>query len=246
MTGSWSSGWASRLRMRRCWWLCPGRASRGHQAVLAMADRQVLTRIRRLLNLEERSMKLTMPEGLGLLGAVVVGASLVLGSQGAQTKPVDDSDKTTRSVPGTAVDDIKDMPDLEDIPPADRPAPAAGTVTHVASKPASPGDPRAIWLFRRDARRLQIQQLPTTPEGVATYRCRGGIEIICNTQKFGTIRMEADEALIKRVERRRDDEPAARVLNGETWFEEADVPMEVHLKGNAVLRQDGRQNGGQR
>ena len=44
------------------------------QAMLAMADRQVLTRIRRLLNLEERSMKLTMPEGLGLLGAVFVGA----------------------------------------------------------------------------------------------------------------------------------------------------------------------------
>ena len=49
-----------------------------------MADRQVLTRIRRLLNLEERSMKLTMPEGLGLLGAVVVGVLLVLGSQAAQ------------------------------------------------------------------------------------------------------------------------------------------------------------------
>ena len=38
-----------------------------------MADRHVLTRIRRLLNLEERSMKLTMPEGLGLLGAIIVG-----------------------------------------------------------------------------------------------------------------------------------------------------------------------------
>ena len=57
-----------------------------------MADRQVLTRIRRLLNLEERSMKLTMPEGLGLLGAVVVGVLLVLGSHAAPPAPVGESE----------------------------------------------------------------------------------------------------------------------------------------------------------
>ena len=60
-----------------------GSNHRHRQVVLAMADRQVLTRIRRLLNLEERSMKLTMPEGLGLLGAVVAGVSLVLELQAA-------------------------------------------------------------------------------------------------------------------------------------------------------------------
>ena len=34
-------------------------------------------------------MKLTMPEGLGLVGAVIVGASLVLGSHAAQSKPAE-------------------------------------------------------------------------------------------------------------------------------------------------------------
>ena len=78
-----------------------GTNGRRHRALLAMADRHVLTRIRRLLNLEERSMRLTMPEGLGLLGAVAVGASLILGSQGAGTKrQLSDSDKMIRSVPG--------------------------------------------------------------------------------------------------------------------------------------------------
>ena len=62
-----------------------GTSHRGRGAVLAMADRQVLTRIRRLLNLEERSMKLTMPEGLGLLGAVVVGDIAGLGIAGGAT-----------------------------------------------------------------------------------------------------------------------------------------------------------------
>ena len=68
----------------------------GHQPVLAMADRQVLTRIRRLLNLEERSMRLTMPEGLGLLGAAVIGISLALGLPAAQLTPVSDSNDETQ------------------------------------------------------------------------------------------------------------------------------------------------------
>ena len=41
-----------------------------------------MTRIRRLFNLEERSMKLSMPEGLGLLGMVLVGISLAIGLRG--------------------------------------------------------------------------------------------------------------------------------------------------------------------
>ena len=58
-----------------------GSSHQGRSAVLAMADRQVLTRIRRLLNLEDRSMKLTMPEGIGLLAALIVGTSLAVGLQ---------------------------------------------------------------------------------------------------------------------------------------------------------------------
>ena len=55
-----------------------GPGQRRRAALLAMADRQVMTRIRRLFNLEDRSMKLTMPEGIGLVGAVIAGAALVL------------------------------------------------------------------------------------------------------------------------------------------------------------------------
>ena len=73
---------------------------RGRGVVLAMADRQVVTRIRRLFNQEERSMKLTMPEGLGLLGAVIVGASVVFGSQAAQPRGVSGPDEINRRVPG--------------------------------------------------------------------------------------------------------------------------------------------------
>ncbi|MGP0065221.1 MAG: M56 family metallopeptidase [Isosphaeraceae bacterium] len=63
------------------------RGGRTAVPVLAMADRQITTRIRRILNMEDRSMKLTMPEGLGLAGAMLVGVSLVLGIQAAPPKP---------------------------------------------------------------------------------------------------------------------------------------------------------------
>jgi beta-lactamase regulating signal transducer with metallopeptidase domain len=87
-----------------------GTSGRRRQAMLAMADRQVLTRIRRLLNLEERSMKLTMPEGLGLLGAVMVAALLMLGSHAAQPKTARESNEPIRQALRKAVDDVSAMP----------------------------------------------------------------------------------------------------------------------------------------
>jgi len=87
-----------------------GSSHRGRRAVLAMADRQVMTRIRRLFNLEDRSMKLTMPEGLGLLGAVIVGTALALGSQAGQPKPAGESEESIRQALRKAVDDVKEIP----------------------------------------------------------------------------------------------------------------------------------------
>ena len=86
-----------------------GTSGRRHQAMLAMADRHVMTRIRRLFNLEERSMKLTMPEGLGLLGAVMVAALLVLGSHAAPPKTAGESEEPIRQALRKAVDDISAM-----------------------------------------------------------------------------------------------------------------------------------------
>jgi len=60
-----------------------GRGMGGRRAVLGMADRQVTTRIRRILNKEDRSMTMTLPEGFGLIGAAIVGAALALGAHAA-------------------------------------------------------------------------------------------------------------------------------------------------------------------
>jgi beta-lactamase regulating signal transducer with metallopeptidase domain len=87
-----------------------GTTHRRRQIMVAMADRQVLTQIRRLLNLEERSMKLTMPEGLGLMSAVIVGVSLVLGSQAAPPKPSGESAETIRQALRMAADSVEATP----------------------------------------------------------------------------------------------------------------------------------------
>ncbi len=210
-----------------------GTSGRKHRAVMAMADRHVLTRIRRLLNLEERSMELTLPEGLGLLGAVFVGVMVVFVSHRAETRPANELQRTTVSVAGTAVDDRKDTPEIKATPLVDLLSSKDGPPA-----PRPPINPRVISLFRQDTRRLQIVQYPTSPDGVTTYRCSGGIEILCESSKFGTVFMKADEALIKRTKLPRNEEKMMGPRR-ETWFENGDLPMSVHLKGNAIIRQDG-------
>jgi hypothetical protein len=110
-----------------------------------------------------------------------------------------------------------------------------GTTTRLLTR-TPPKYPRTISLFPRGTRVLRIVQLPTTPEGVVAYQCRGGIKIVCKWENLETISMEADEAVIKRAQRRKGDEGAV-ARNGETWIDEAALLMEVHLKGNVVFHQ---------
>jgi len=235
-----------------------GSGHRGRRTVLAMADRQVMTRIRRLFNLEDRSMKLTMPEGLGLLGAVLVGASVVLGSQAAQPGRLSDPDEMNRQVPGKAVDDVPASPEsvaptgkAAGLPvemtaptgPLDNPAPdsvqgpGAGKASNSTPPPPAPLLPasqRLTTLYRRDARRLEMRRLRSTSDAVENWQCRGGIKIVTKTPKFGTIEIEADEGTIRRGSDR--NESPARGPNGETWVDHDEHPMQVHLKGDVVFR----------
>ena len=55
-------------------------------------------------------MKLTMPEGLGLLGAVVVGASLAFGLQAAQPKAAGETAESVRQALRQAADRVSAEP----------------------------------------------------------------------------------------------------------------------------------------
>ena len=62
----------------------PGR----NRLALAMAERPLTTRIRRILDMEDRSMKMTLTEGLGLLAAAMVGTTLTLAAHAGPARPV--------------------------------------------------------------------------------------------------------------------------------------------------------------
>jgi beta-lactamase regulating signal transducer with metallopeptidase domain len=217
-----------------------GTRNRGSGAMLAMADRQVMTRIRRLLDQEDRSMKLSMPEGLGLLGAIVVGVLFALRLQAAPPLLGSDSNEMTQLVQGKAPDGINDVPVRHAMPARVISGDTSSTAGLSATrdlKPVPPSGKRATSLFPRTAQRLEITQLPRAVEGVVTCVCRGGIRIVSKSPKFGTVSMEADEAVIVRnLYRRKGDTLAGP--NGESWVEEDELPMAAHLKGDVIFRQD--------
>ena len=84
---------------------------------------------------------------------------------------------------------------------------------------------------------MEMRRLAVSPEGVETWICRGGINIVTRAPRFGTIDIEADEAVIWRGPAPKKGEPFVGV-NGETWVDDARQPMEVYLEGNVILRQD--------
>jgi beta-lactamase regulating signal transducer with metallopeptidase domain len=119
----WLSGWVRLERELCCDRLVVARTGRpvayvetlvalsssGHierRPVIAMADCHVVTRIRSLLDLEERSMKLTMPEGIGVLVAVLGGLLLALGTRAAAPQHGPDSADTVRRALRDVVDEV--------------------------------------------------------------------------------------------------------------------------------------------
>ena len=65
------------------------------RVAVAMAERPVISRIRRILNMEDRLMRLTVPEGLGLIASAFVAGVLVLGARAAQP-PAGEGEDATR------------------------------------------------------------------------------------------------------------------------------------------------------
>jgi len=196
-----------------------------------------------------------------LLGAVIVGASVVLGSHAAQPKRAGDPDEMIRQVPGKAVDDVKDIPvpgappgkaaglpiettdpsaEPMDIPVhGSLPGPRAGNASNSTPPPTVPLLPasqRVTSLFPRDVRKLEIRRLANTSDGMENWMCRGGIKILTKTPKFGTIEIEADVAGIWRG-------PHPKKLKsvtgpkGETWVDHDELPMKVWVRGDVILRQ---------
>ena len=77
-------------------------------ASMAMAQNQVVYRIRRILNREEHSMKLSMPEGLGVVGTAVVVATMVA-AMGSHAAPPNDPIEAKKALLTRAVESVEAM-----------------------------------------------------------------------------------------------------------------------------------------
>ena len=123
------------------------------------------------------------------------------------------------------------VPNLRDQEPDEKDGPPPPTL------PIMPGSQRLTRFFNRSGRPLDFQPLGKTPEGVETYIARGGINIVTQSPRMGTIDIEADSAIIWRGKSPAKGEPYKSPA-GDLWVDDARQPMEVYLEGNVVLRQD--------
>jgi hypothetical protein len=141
----------------------------------------------------------------------------------------DDRPPNIQPLPGAEGDmTVPNLPDRQPDEEDDRPLPAL---------PIMPGSQRLTRFFNRSGRPLDFRPLGKTPEGVETYIARGGINIVTQSPKMGTIDIEADSAIIWRGKSPAKGEPY-KAPAGDLWADDARQPMEVYLEGNVVLRQD--------
>ena len=123
------------------------------------------------------------------------------------------------------------MPEVPEREPVDDNGRALPTV------PVLPGTQRLTRFFNRNGQPLDFKHLSTSPDGVETYIARGGINIVTQAPRMGTIDIEADSAIIWRGPTPEKGAPYKSPA-GDLWVDDARQPMEVYLEGNVVLRQD--------
>src|SRR5262249_34859902 len=103
--------------------------------------------------------------------------------------------------------------------------------------PVMPGSQRLTRFFSRAGRPIEFKSLGTTPDGTETFIVRGGVNIVTQAPRLGTIDIEADSAIIWRGKRPENGAPYSSPAR-DLWADDARQPMEVYLEGNVVFRQD--------
>ncbi len=180
-------------------------------------------------------MKLTMPNGFGVLGAIVVGMMLMRTSQAAVPQDVGEKNEPNRQAPAAATDAVPDIPVLVDLPESK--SDHAPGLKSRPERPHTPGKERTISIVPRHGTIPEMHALGYGPDGVDTYILRAGVVIVSKSLKYGTIRIEAGEAVMSFGPRPKVDGPRAPP-DGDTFRDDIDTPMKIRFKGNVVVHQD--------
>ncbi|CAN5756823.1 hypothetical protein BH23PLA1_BH23PLA1_10050 [soil metagenome] len=125
------------------------------------------------------------------------------------------------------------------VAPSDPPARPAEPEAFPAS-PIMPGSLRVINIFGRDGPRLlNYDVLPRGADGTLTTIVTGGVQMIVEDEKRGTIDISADRAVIWTRPKGGSAVGVGMSSQG------ADDPLEVYLEGNVLILQDKREIAGQ-
>ena len=118
------------------------------------------------------------------------------------------------------------------------PAPAAPAEEEPPAfrAPVTPGSQRVTSIYPRSGRQTDVKILPPTADGTRTVIYRGGVNVVSQSPQYGTVDLEADNAVIWRHPDPKKGEPVTGP-HGEV-VEDPDQPMEIYLEGNVIVRQD--------
>ncbi len=112
--------------------------------------------------------------------------------------------------------------EADDKPPAFRP-------------PVIPGSQRITSIYPRSGRQTDVKILPATADGTQIVIYRGGVNVVSQNPKLGTVDLEAESAVIWHHRSKKGESvvgPQGEVID------DPDQPMEIYLEGNAIVRQD--------
>jgi hypothetical protein len=105
--------------------------------------------------------------------------------------------------------------------------------------PILPGTQRVTSIYARVGPNFSLNVLPKTADGTVITVIRGGVNIVTEAPKLGTVDIEADSVIIWR--KAKPEESLTRIdLEGRVT-ESEDDPMEVYLEGHVIFRQDARE-----
>ncbi len=129
--------------------------------------------------------------------------------------------------------DLVPLPDVEPNRTIDRPK-----TPKPPDAPIIPGTQRITNVYARVGPNFSLNVLPTTADGTVITVIRGGVNIVTDAPKQGTIDIEADSVIIWR--RPKPNDPETRIGPDGQVIENGDSPMEVYLEGHVIFRQDAR------
>ncbi|MDX2037049.1 MAG: hypothetical protein SFX72_10385 [Isosphaeraceae bacterium] len=157
---------------------------------------------------------------------------------GLEPPPITPSPLRSPDAPASSLPAVDDLDPLPGGPGRRIPA-RPGEPAMPADAPILPGSRRTTSIYLRSGPNASIQNLPVTADGTNVTVIRGGVNVVTDAPKLGTVDIEADEVVIYR-KRAAGSAPARIGENGEVVDNEND-PMEVYLHGHVVLRQDRRE-----